>query len=196
MEKKFSNQFITRVALMSVISFVLIIINFPLPIFPTFLKIDLSDVPSLITTMIMGPIAGILVQLIKNLLHFLINSSSGGIGEIANFFIGLSLILPVTFIYKLKTTKSGYIIGGVVGVLFMTFVGVVINYYVLLPMYIKFMGMESIIQSGTEVNGYIVDMKSFLLFAIAPFNIVKGTITVIVSGVLYNYIKPIFNISV
>ncbi len=191
MEKVLSTQSITRIALMSVISFVLILINLPLPIFPSFLKIDLSDVPSLITTFVMGPAAGILVQFTKNLLNFLINTSTGGIGELANFVIGLSLILPLSYIYKLKPTKQGYIIGSIVGILFMSVVGVLMNYYVLLPMYAKFMGMESIIQSGTKVNGNIVDMKSFLLFAILPFNLLKATLSVIVSSILYNYIKPV-----
>ncbi len=195
MKQKFKTEVITRIALMSVISYLLILMNVPLPMFPTFLKIDLSDVPSLLTAISMGPAAGMLVQLIKNLLHSF-STSTGGVGEIANFAMGTALILPLSLIYKNKKDNIGYVVGAIIGIITMTVCAILMNIYILFPLYGKVMGLsiESIIAMGTEVNMLITDFKTFVIFALAPFNILKGTITVLVSWSLYKYIKPVLRI--
>ncbi len=192
MEKKFTTQFITRIALMSVIGFILILINVPLPIFPVFLKIDLSDMPALLTAISMGPLAGVLVQLIKNLLHAFY-SSSGGVGEIANFVVGVALILPLSIIYKRKENNASYIIGAVIGIIFMAICAVLMNIYVLFPLYGKLMGLslDSIIGMGTEANSLVTDLKTFVIFALVPFNVLKGSATVLVTRLVYTYVKPV-----
>ncbi len=197
MEKKFTTQFITRVALMSVISYVLIILYTTLPIFPDFLKLDISDVPPLITAMTMGPVAGIIVQFIKNLLNFITNSNSGGVGEIANFFVGLALILPLSFVYRKNQSKNVYIIASIGSILFMSVTAMIMNYYLLLPFYAMLYGvdLDHFVAIGTAINSNIVDMKTFLLLSIMPFNILKGTLTASIGYVLIKYLTPVLRLS-
>ena len=95
MLKGFNLRQLLTITLMAVISFIIMFLEMPLPIFPEFLKVDLSDLPALITGLALGPVAGILVELLKNVLH-LLRTSTGGVGELANFLVGAALILPPT----------------------------------------------------------------------------------------------------
>lgn len=180
MEKKFSTQFVTRVALLSVIAYVLMLINTPLPMFASHLKIDISDVPCLLAALSMGPTAAVVVQFIKNLLNLLISTTTGGVGEMANFFVGLSLVLPFALIYKKIPTKKGYIIAGIISVIFMVVVAVLMNYYVSLPLY----GMH------LEPDA----LRAYMLFSVVPFNVLKGFLSLFVGFYVYKYLKPVLTV--
>ncbi|MCT4592722.1 MAG: ECF transporter S component [Anaeromicrobium sp.] len=183
-----------RIAVLSVFSYVLMLLELPLFFFPEFLKIDLSDLPALIGALSLGPMAGILIELIKNLLNLITKSSTGGIGELANFLIGISLIVPASMVYKNNRSRKGALMGMALGTLAMAIVGGLANYYVLIPFYSNFMPIEAIIDMSKATNKYIVDLKSLILYGVVPFNLIKGTVVSAVTLVIYKKISPILKI--
>lgn len=146
----------------------------------------------------MGPMAGVLIEFIKIILNLCINGSvTAGVGELANFVIGCALVLPAAFIYKRKKTKKGAVIGLVTGTLFMTFAGCFINAYIMLPTYAKAFGMpiEALVEMGSAVNASITDLFTFVMFAVVPFNLLKGVLVSIIVLLIYKKISPILKIN-
>lgn len=138
----------------------------------------------------MGPVSGIIMEAIKIVLKILLKGTTTGyVGELANFCIGCCLVVPAGIIYKFKKSKKGAFIGIVVGIVLMAVAGAILNYYVMLPFYEKFMPLEAIIEEGAKVNPIIKDKWSFVWVAVAPFNVFKGIIVGIVTGILYKRIS-------
>ncbi len=189
--KKFSTKTLVKISILSVMAYILIALEFPLPIFPGFLKIDLSDVPALIGAFAMGPVAGTLIVLIKAFLHFITKTQTGGVGEFANFIIGASYIIPASIIYNYKKDKMHAIIGVAVGTIAMCIVGVMANIYIIIPFYSKLFPLEAIIGMGTAVNSRIVDLNTLVLYGITPFNILKGFLIGIITMLVYKKIAPL-----
>ncbi len=188
----FTTKVMVRVAMLSAIAFVLSLLSMPLPIFPSFLQMDVADVPAVFAAIIMGPIPAILIQLIKNLLSFFIEGSkTAGVGEFANFLMGSAMVIPIGLIFKKNKSSKAFITGAVISVLFTTVVACLLNYYVLLPLYAKAFNteMSSFVAMGGAIIPFIDTMWEFLLFSIAPFNIFKGTIVFSVSYVLYRFLR-------
>ena len=182
----------TKISILSVIAFILMQLEFPIPIFPSFLKIDLSDLPALIGGFALGPIVGILIVLFKNLMH-LLQTSTSGVGELANFLVGVALIAPASLIYYRDKTKKNAIIGLLVGTVAMGIVGGLANYFILLPFYanvLKF-PIDAIVEMGNLVNSNIVDLNSLIIYAIIPFNILKGIILSVITMLLYKRISSL-----
>jgi riboflavin transporter FmnP len=188
--KKYSVNTMTKVSILSVIAFIVMFIEAPILIFPGFLKIDLSDVPALVAGFSLGPVAGIAVELIKNVLH-LLSTSTGGVGEVANFVIGASLVGPAAFLYQKKKDRSGAIVGLALGIVAMSIVGALANYFVLIPFYQNFMPIDAIIGMSAQANGAIVDVKTLILYGIVPFNLFKGLVVAVVTMLLYKRISPL-----
>lgn len=191
--KRMSTKLLVKVSILSVLAFVIMFLELPLVIFPDFLKLDFSDLPALIASFSLGPIAGVLVQLIKNLLHFIIMTKTGGIGELANFIIGSALVIPAGFAYTKMKNKKGAIIGLLMGIVSMTVAGALANYFILLPFYAKIMPIDAVISAASQVNSLIVDIKSLIIYAIVPFNILKGVVIAIITTLIYKKISPIIN---
>jgi riboflavin transporter FmnP len=188
---KIQTKTLTRIAVLSIIAFVLMFLDFALPIFPAFLKIDISDVPALIGTFAYGPLAGVIIELIKNILITVFKGSQTGfVGEAANFVIGCALVIPAGIIYKRNKDRKNAIIGLAVGVLSMTIVGALANYFILLPLYAQFMPVEAIIEMGSIVISAINDFKTLVLYGITPFNIFKGLIVSIITMLIYKRLSP------
>ena len=182
---------LVKIALLSVISYLIMFLEIPLFFFPGFLKIDLSDIPALLGAFTLGPAAGIMIELVKNFLHFITKTSTGGVGEFANFLVGIAFVVPAAVVYNQKRSKQGAIMGMVLGIVVMAAVGALANYYILLPFYGKIMPMEQIIAWSASANKAIVDMKTLILYAIIPFNILKGVVVSIVTAALYKKLSPI-----
>ncbi|MDN5351300.1 MAG: riboflavin transporter [Clostridiales bacterium] len=182
----------TKVAMLSVLSFVLIQFELIVPIFPGFLKIDASDLPALIAGFAMGPLAGIAVEAIKNMLH-LFQTSTGGVGELANFLIGTAMVAPAALIYKHSKSRRTAMIGLIVGTVAMAAVGALANYFVLIPFYTNFMPIEAIVGMGTAVNASINSIETLVVFGIVPFNLFKGVVLSALTLVLYKHISPILS---
>lgn len=188
----FSTSTLVKVAILSAICYVLMFLQFPIPaLFPDFLKIDISDVPAILGGMALGPVAGITIELIKNILQALTNTQTGGVGELANFLIGGSFVLVTSVIYRRKKDLKGSIIALILGTIFMTAVGALANYYILIPFYTNFMPMEAIIGMGSALNPKIVDLPTYILWMVTPFNIIKGILMSIIIVLIYKKVEPI-----
>jgi len=194
MKTKLRTREIATIGMLGAIATVLMLFEIPLPFAPSFYEIDLSEVPVLIGCFAMGPLAGTLVELVKIVLNFVINGTmTAGVGELANFCLGCAFCIPAGMIYQKKTTKKGAIVGLVSGTLIMTFLGCFINAYVMLPAYAKAFSwpLESIIAMGSEVNKGITDLFTFVMFAVVPFNLLKGILVSVVVLLIYKKISPI-----
>ncbi|RKD23579.1 Riboflavin transporter FmnP [Caminicella sporogenes DSM 14501] len=187
---KISNM--VKISFLSVLSFIIMLIEIPVPFFPGFLKIDLSDVPALVAGFTLGPIGGILVEFIKNLLHFIIKTDTGGVGEFANFLIGIALVIPSATMYRIKRVRKMAFLGMGLGIILMGIVGALANYYILIPFYAKMMPIEQIIAWSSAANGAIRDLKTLILYGILPFNIIKGIVIVIFTSAIYKKISHLF----
>ncbi|GAA0864381.1 ECF transporter S component [Paraclostridium tenue] len=185
-QRLMSTNTMTKVAILSAISYILMFISLPIPgIFPDFLKIDISDVPAIFGGMSLGPVAGLIIVFIKNLFQAMTASTTAWIGEIANFLIGGSYVVIVSLIYRHKKDIKGLLIGFILGTIAMIIVGCLTNYYMLLPFYAKVMPMEAIISMGNIINPRITDLGSFVIWMIAPFNLVKAVLISLITLPLY-----------
>ena len=192
MKKLFTTKNLALMAIFAAIAAILmVLIEIPVVfIAPSFYKLDFSEIPILIGTFIMGPVSGIIMEAIKIVLKILLKGTTTGyVGELANFCIVCCLVVPAGIIYKFKKSKKGAFIGIVVGIVLMAVAGAILNYYVMLPFYEKFMPLEAIIEEGAKVNPIIKDKWSFVWVAVAPFNVFKGIIVGIVTGILYKRIS-------
>lgn len=185
------NQLI-KVALLGAIAYVLMFLEFRVPFMPEFLKVDISDLPAVIAAFAIGPIAGAGVELIKNMLH-LMQTSTGGVGELANFLVGAAIVVTAGWYYKRNHSFKGAVIGLSLGVLMMALVGALANYFILLPFYAKIMPFEVIIDMSAAVNGSIVDKMTLVLYAIIPFNLMKGVAVSLLTLLIYKRVSPLLN---
>ena len=156
-----STRGITTIATLGAIAGMLMLFEIPLWFAPFFYQIDLSEVPVMIGAFALGPLAGILIELVKIIIKLvIIPTKTGFVGELANFILGYTFVVPAALIYKLKKTKKSAYVGLGVGTLFLAVAGSFVNAYILLPLYSKTMiPMDEIIAMGTEVNGLIKSMR-------------------------------------
>lgn len=192
--RSFSLDVLVKVAVLAAISYVLMFIQVPIPIAPPFMKVDLADVPALIGGFAMGPWYGVLIQLIKNVFN-LTKTTTAGVGELSNFIVGSTFVLVSSLIYRKNKTKKNSILALVLGVLAMTAVATLSNTFVVFPTYAKAMGLDleafaGMVPGNTLVKSY----AGLMIFSIAPFNIVKGTIAAVATELLYKRISPILKI--
>lgn len=191
-QKTISTKTMTKVAILSAISYILMFISMPIPgIFPEFLKIDISDVPAIFGGMSLGPIAGFTIVLIKNLFQAMTASTTAWIGEIANMLIGGSYVIIVSMIYRKRRDIKGLISGFALGTIAMIIVGCLSNYYMLLPFYATVMPMDAIISAGQVINPNVKDLASFVIWMIAPFNLVKAISISVLTLPLYKKMEVI-----
>lgn len=190
MRSQSRTRFIVTVAMLAAVSYILAFFEIALPIFPSFLKIDISDIPALIAAFALGPLAGVAVELFKNALQ-LFGTSTAGIGELANFLVGSALVGTAGIIYKRKHTKMGAVIGCLAGTLAMAVAGGILNYFVLLPTYEKFMPLDQIIAMAHAIIPLVNSKMTLILFSVVPFNIVKGLLVFLVTLFIYKPLSPI-----
>ncbi len=183
-------RILTMTAVLSAISFVLAFFEFPVPLSPSFARMDLSDLPALIGAFAYGPISGILIELVKNALQFL-TSSTGGIGELANFIMGSSFVVTAGLIYKLHKTKRTALIACLVASVVMGITAAIVNYFILLPVFEAFMPLDQLIASFGEFIPFIKTKLDVVLFNAFPFNLLKGIGISIVTMLLYKRLTPI-----
>lgn len=189
-------RYMTQIGMLAAVATVLMLFEFPLPFIPEFYKLDISEIPILIGTFAMGPLAGVMIECIKILLNFVINgTSTGGVGELANFLIGCSLCVPAGLIYQKMHTKRGALSGLAVGTVLMTVIGCVLNAYVLLPTYAAAFGMplDNLVQMGHAVNPAVNGLTTFVILAVGPFNLIKGILVSVILLLIYKKISPILH---
>ena len=190
MKTKLSIRTMSSVAVLSAVAFVLAFFEFPVPLSPSFARMDLSDFPALIGSFAFGPVAGILIELIKNLLG-LFSSATGGIGELANFLMGASYVAAAGLIYKLHKTKKTALVGGIVGSIIMGIIAALANYFILLPLFEQFMPLEQLIASFGEKMPFIKTKLDVVIYNAFPFNLLKGLVITAVTMLVYKRIRPL-----
>ena len=194
-ESKVNIRMIVQIGMLSAIAVVLMLFEIPLPFAPSFYEIDFSEIPVMIGCFVMGPMAGAVIEFIKILLNLMINGTvTAGVGEAANFVIGCALCVPAGLVYKRDHTRKGALIGMAVGTVIMTVMGCFINAYILLPAYGAAFDMpiDALVEMGSAVNSHITSLTTFVIFAVAPFNLLKGTLVSLIVFIIYKKIRPIF----
>lgn len=194
-----STKFLTvstlvKISILSAIGYILMFISVPLPmLFPEFLKIDISDLTALLGGISLGPMAGVTIAFLKNLLQFITGmSTTGGVGEFANFLIGGSFVFTVSYIYSKKRNIQGVIIGLVSGMVVMTVVGCIANYFIILPFYATIgWSIDAVVSMGAAINPAIDSKMSFIIWMIAPFNILKSGLMSLLTLPMYKKTEKI-----
>jgi len=182
----------TVTAMLSAVAFVLMFLDTVVPFMPNFIKLDLSELPALIASFALGPVWGVIVCLIKNLLH-LTMTQTGGVGELSNFILGASFVLPAGLIYHHKKSKKTAIIGAFVGAVVMGIVSFPSNLFIVYPAYYMIMPKEVIIGAYQALIRFatIDSIEQCLLFFNVPFTILKGLLSAIVTIVIYQPLRPL-----
>ena len=194
-ERILSTRKMTMIGLFSAIAVILHIFDFSIPfIAPFFYKLDFSEIPALVGAFAFGPVAGVMIEFCKILLKLVIKGTSTAfVGDLANFVIGCSLVLPASIIYMFKKTKKMAVLSCVGGSVFMTVFGTAFNGIYLLPAFAVMYGMpmEAIIGMGAEINSNINSVTTFVCFAVAPINIIKSVAASAVTLAIYKPLSPI-----
>ena len=176
------------IGLLGALSFVLMLIRFPLPFAPSFLDFDIAELPALFAGFFLGPLEGLLVVLVKLALKLAIQGTSTAfVGEAMNFASSATFVLSASFIYRKLHTRKGAVVGMVIATLLVSVVCVFLNAYITFPMYARLYGMplDAIIGMGSKVNPLVSDMITMMLFSIFPFNIVKHGVTSLITFLVY-----------
>lgn len=166
--------------------------EFPLPFAPSFYEIDLSEVPVLICSFSLGPVAGVVCELVKVILKLLLKGTTTAfVGDFANFVVGCSFILPATIVYHRVKTKKGAVAGMITGTVTMSIFGSFFNAVYLLPAFSALYGLplDQLVAMGTAVNGMINSVSTLVFFAVVPFNIVKGAVVSLLTTLLYKRVE-------
>ncbi len=191
-EPGFSTRYLVAAAMLSAVAVVLQYIEISIPIMPSFIKLDLSDLPSLIGSFAMGPLWGVAIAGIKNLIHVLV-SQSGGIGELANFLLNAAFVFTAGMIYRANRTRKGAIIGSFSGAAVMALISVPVNYFIVYPFYTAFMPMDAIIGAYKAIFPGIQDgnlLQCLLVFNL-PFTFVKAMLSVVIVLLVYKSLSPL-----
>ena len=195
-EPIFNTRKLAMIGMFSAIAMILHVLDFPIFFAPGFYKMDFSELPILVGSFAFGPVAGVMMEFVKILLKLCIKGTSTAfIGDLANFVVGCSLIIPASTVYSFKKTKKSAIIACIVGTLVMTVFGTAFNAVYLLPAFSKFYGMplDAILAMGAEVNPLAKEgsIVSFVVTCVAPMNLIKGTLVSVVTLLIYKPLSPI-----
>lgn len=188
--KRVNVRYLTVTAMLSAVAYILMFLDFSVPFMPEFIKMDLSELPALIGSFAMGPVCGVLVCLVKNILHLFITSTAG-VGELSNFILGMAFVLPAGLIYKHKKSRKTALIGSLTGALFMGAFSVVSNYFLVYPVYYNFMPEEVILAAYQAIFSGVDSILECLICFNMPFTFVKGMFSVAITFLIYKHISPI-----
>ena len=190
-DKRLAVRYTVITAMFGALSFVLQLFEFPIPfIIPSFVEFDFSDLPALIASFSMGPISGVAVTLIKNVVH-LTMTTTGGVGEMANFLLTATFVGVAGIIYRFDKKRSGALIGSFSGAVVMSVLSVPINYFITYPIYYNFMPKEAILAAYQAIFPWVGDIYTCLWFFNAPFNLLKGIVVTVITFAVYKHISPL-----
>lgn len=188
-------EWMAKIAMLSAAAMVLMLFEFPLPfIAPPFYELDFSEVPVLVGAFALGPAAGIAIEFLKILLNLLINGTiTAGVGEFANFLVGVSFILPAEMIYKHKKNKKNAILGMALGSATMAVFAGFVNAFLLIPTYSKMLNipMDAIVNMGKAIFPVVDSLPKLVLLCVVPFNLIKAVIVSIITAIIYKPLSPI-----
>lgn len=191
--KKMSVSYLVKVAMMGTLAYVIMLFEFAIPIFPGFLKMDFSDLVPLLGSLALGPVAGMLIQLLKCILHFLTANTTGGVGDLANFLVGSAFVMAAGAYYQHHRTQKGAYIGLALGTAAIVVAGALVNYFITIPLYGVVLGLseEAIVGMGSAVIPAITNKLTLILYAFCPFNLLKGLMLSILTIPLYKHVSPL-----
>ena len=170
-------------------------IELPLFFAPPFYKLDFSELPVLICAFSLGPVAGVVCEFLKVLIHLLLKGTSTAfVGDLANFLVGCSFVLPASILYQKLLSKKGAVASLALGTGVMTVFGSFFNAWFLIPRFAVMYGLplDAIIAMGTQVNGAITDLSTLVLLAVVPFNLLKGVLVSVLTFFLYKRVERLF----
>ena len=185
---------LTGTAMLGAVAAVLMYLEFPIPIMPAFVKLDVSELPALIASFAYGPVSGILVCLIKNLIK-LPSTSTAAVGELFNFVMGALFVGVAGLIYKRNKTRKGAIVGALLGALVMAVVSVPYNYFIVYPAYVVMyhLPLDAIIGMYQAINPNVNGLLACLLVFNLPFTFVKGALDAVLCFLVYKPLSPILH---
>ncbi len=167
-------------------------LEIPIPFIPSFIKLDFSDLPELIGAFAYGPLAGIFIALVKNIIHLAV-SQSGYIGELSNFILGAVFSGAAGLIYKKHKTMKGALVGGTVGAVIMALVSFPSNLYIVYPFYYNFMPKEVVLQAYQAIVPSMTSIEQSLLVFNVPFTFIKGILCVVICMLIYKPLSPVLH---
>lgn len=191
MKKKPAHK-VVLIAILGAMAYLLILLDFPLPFMPPFLSFDLAQIPEVIGTLILGPISGITIALLKELLKIsLTGSGTMFTGELINFIVSVSFILPTWWVYRQNKTTNNAVYGMMLGTVVATLIACLANVYFILPLYAQAFNLKinQIVAMSRSVNPYINSLPRLVLLGIAPFNLLRNGLTTIVLGLSLKRLK-------
>ena len=186
--KKTNLRRMTLAAVMGAVAFVLIFINFGVPFLSPVAEFDLSSLPELIGGFILGPVGAVMIIVVKLGLKLAIQGTESMFtGEIQNFLLSVSYVLPAVLYYRRHRTKKGAAVGLAIGAVTSVVVAVFTNLYIIFPFYIKLYGMnwDGIVAMFSAVNPWIKDIPTMVAFSVVPFNLISRTITAVLAFITY-----------
>lgn len=195
-EPMLNTRKVAMIGMFSAIAMILMLFEFPLPFAPSFYELDFSELPILVGTFAFGPVAGVLMEFVKILLKlFIKGTSTVFVGDLANFAVGCSFILPASVVYAFRKNKKSAIVACVVGTLVMTVFGTAFNAIYLLPAFAKLynMPLDTILQMGSDINPLVNEgsIVSFVVACVAPLNLIKGASVSLITLLIYKPLSPI-----
>lgn len=188
---KVNARTIAMTGMLGALATVLMFLEFPIPmLIPPFIKFDFSELPALLAAYSMGPVSGIAVCFIKNIIN-LLHTQTGGVGELSNFILGVCFVLPAGLIYKKHKTQKNAMIGALLGSALMAVISVFSNYFIVYPVYTNFMPMEAILGAYQMINKNVSSLWDALIWFNMPFTFVKGLCSVLITFLIYKRVSPI-----
>jgi riboflavin transporter FmnP len=179
--------------MLSAAAAVLMFLDFPIPfLIPPFVKMDFSELPALLATFSLGPASGVVVCLVKNLVN-LTMSSTQGVGELCNFLLGVCFVIPAGLVYKYKKTRSGALVGALVGAAAMAVGSIPVNYFISYPFYTVFMPLDTIISMYQEIYPGVDGLLACLIIFNAPFTLLKGLLDTALCFLVYKPLSPLLH---
>lgn len=185
---------LVKTALLAAIAFILMYLEFPIPIAPPWLKVDFSDMPAILAGFALGPVPAIFVQLIKVVLFTITHgTTSGFVGELGNFIMGVALVVPSAVLYKRHHNKKSAVIAMLVGIIAMTIASGLVNYFMLIPAYSKMTPLEVIIDLCAQIVPAADSVLGYCLIFAMPFTLVKSFLDCVVIFLSYKKLSPILH---
>lgn len=195
-QAEFNTRSLVKMAVLAALGAILMLIEVRLPVFPGILKLELGDLPALLGSLAMGPLAGVIIELLKNIMNLLLDFTfTFGVGELSNFIVGSAFVASASIVYQRSRDKRGLLLGLLTGIFCMTLTACLSNYYIVIPAYMKAGGfsLEKIVELFAMANSRITDLRTIIIYAIIPFNFLKSTVVSIVALLIYNKVLPVLH---